>query len=135
MKNYFLENVITSKGVGYIKLAVGGALLWFCNWNKNEKFTDIFKKDIDKCLIEKFNVVVFDGYTSSKKDVTRKSRSGKMSQTVEIDDSNMSTTNRNDFLRNYNKKEKFVAILALKLKTISIRVVCCSSDTGPTIVK
>ena len=58
-----------------------------------------------------------------------------MSQTVEIDDSNMSTTNRNDFLRNYNKKEKFVAILALKLKTISIRVVCCSSDTGTTIVK
>ena len=62
---------------------------WNKNWNKNEKFTDIFKKYVNKCLIEKFDVVVFDAYTSLTKDGTRKSRSDKMSQTVEVDNRSM----------------------------------------------
>ena len=51
LKNYLSENVMTSKGVGCIKVADGGALLWCCNWNENEKFTNIFQEYVDKYLI------------------------------------------------------------------------------------
>lgn len=40
-----------------------------------KNFTDIFKRYLYSCFIEKFHVVVFDGYTSSTKDVTGKSES------------------------------------------------------------
>ena len=72
--------------VDCIKVFDGGSLVWCCNWTKNEKFTDIFQEYVDKCLIEKSDIAVFDGYAPATKDVTRKSRSGKMSETVEIED-------------------------------------------------
>ena len=114
LKNYLLAGDITSDGSDCIRVANGGALLWYCNWSKIENFRKIFQKCIDKCLMEKFDVVVFDGYISSTKDVTRKSRSVRISQTVEIDESYMCTTDMNEFLT-YTNKENFVTALAAKL--------------------
>ena len=92
LKNYLLEGNITSEGSDCIRGANEGALLLSCNWSKNENFRKILKIYIYKCLMEKFDVVVFDGYISSAKDVTRKSRSVRIPQTVEIDESYMFTT-------------------------------------------
>ena len=73
LKSYLLEGNITSEGSDCIRVADGGALLCSCNWSTNKNLRKIFQKHIDKCL-EKFDAVVFDGYISSTKDVTRKSR-------------------------------------------------------------
>ena len=135
LENYLLKGVLTSEGVNGTKVADGGALLWCCNWSKNEKFRNIFQKFVNKCFSEKFDIVVFDGYTSSTKDVTRKSRSTKTAQTIEIDDDNVCTYDRNDFLTNYTNKEMFVTILATKLEEIGIKVICCPCDADTIIVK
>ena len=101
LKNYLLQGNITSEGSDCIRVADGGALLWSCNWSKNENFRKIFQKYINKCLMEKYDAVVFDWYISSTKDGTRKSRSVRISQTTEIDRSYnrsyMFTTNRMNF--------------------------------------
>ena len=114
LKNYLLQGNITFESSECLRVADRGALLWSCNWSKNENFRKIFQKYIDKCLMEKFDVVVFDGYISLTKDVTRKSRSVRISQTVEIDESYMCTTDMNEFLT-YTNKENFVTALAAKL--------------------
>ena len=79
-------------------------------------------------MTDKFNAAVFDGYIPSEKDVTLKLRSGKMSPTVEIDDSYLCITDRNEFLTTYKNKEKIVNSLAAKLEGSSVKVVLCSSD-------
>ena len=135
LKNYLLEDNITSESSDCIRVTDGGALLWSGSWSKNENFRRIFQKYIDKCLMEKFDVVVFDGYISSTKDLTRNSRSVRISQTVQIDGSYMYTTDRNEFLSNYTNKENFVTALAAKLEANNIKVVFCPSDADTTIVK
>ena len=58
----------------------------------------------------------FGGYISSTKDVRPKSRSVTILQTVEIDESCMCSTDRNELLTNYANKENFVTALAAKVK-------------------
>ena len=89
LKNYLLQDNITSKGSDCIRVTDGGALLWSWNWSINENFRKIFQKYIDKCLMEKFDAVVFDGYISSTKNITNKPGSVRITQTVEIDESYM----------------------------------------------
>ena len=60
--------------------------------------------------MEKFDVVVFDGYISSTKDVTHKSKIVRISETVEIGKSYVCTTDRNGFLTNYTNKENFLLL-------------------------
>ena len=55
--------------------------------------------------MEKLDVVVLDGYISSTKEITRTSRSVRISQTEEIDKSYMCTTDKNEFLTIYTNKE------------------------------
>ena len=78
---------------------------------------------------------MIDWYFPSTKDVKLKLRSGKMSLTVEIDDSYLCITDKNYFLNNYNNKEKIVNSLAAKLEGSSVKIVLSSSDTDATIVK
>ena len=47
----------------------------------------------------------------------------------------MCTTDRNEVLTNYTKKENFVTALAAKLEVNGINVVLCPSDADTTIVK
>ena len=85
--------------------------------------------------MEKFDVVVFDRYISSTKEVTRKSRSVRMSKTVEIDESFMSTINRDKFLTNYTNKENFVTVLTAKLETdITIAKVALEYRNRPVTI-
>ena len=83
----------------------------------------------------KFDVIVFDGYNSSTMNVTRKSRSVRISQTVKIDENYMCTTDRNEFLTNYTSKENFVTALPAKLEANGIKVVFCPGDADTIIVK
>lgn len=92
LKNYLLQDNITSKGSDCIRVTDGGALLWSWNWSINENFRKIFQKYINKCLMEKFDAVVFDRYISSTKNITNKPGSVRITQTVEIDESYMCTT-------------------------------------------
>ena len=85
-------------------------------------------------MTEKFDVVVFYRYISSTKDVTGKSRSVRISKTVEIDESYTCTTDRNELLTNYTNKENFVTPFAAKLEANGIKFVLCPSDTDSTIV-
>ena len=85
--------------------------------------------------MEKFHVVVFDGYISSTKEVKRKSRSVRISQTVEIDENCMCTIDRNKLLTNHTNKENFVTALAAKLEVNGIKVALCPSDADATIAK
>ena len=59
LNNILLEGNTTSEGSDCIRVADRGALLSSCNWSKNENFRKIFQKYIDKCLMERFDVVVF----------------------------------------------------------------------------
>ena len=58
-----------------------------------------------------------------------------MSPTVEIGHSYLWIAHRNEFLTNYNNKEKIVNTLAAKLEGSSVKPVLCSSDADTTIVK
>ena len=77
-------------------------------------------------------------------------RSVRISQTVEIDESYICSTDRNEFLTNYTKKillllwllnwkltvsKLFSAALAAKLEADGIKVVFCPSDADTTLVK
>ena len=116
-------------------VADGGALLWSCNWKKNELFGNIYKKYIRKCKELHINTVVFDGYQMSTKDGTHRSRTGKIFQTVEVRDNNPCPSDRSEFLTNYTNKQSFVNALGEKLKEQGLEVVLCPCDADTTIVK
>ena len=115
-------------------LLMGGALLWCCDWKRNELFATIFNKYSQFLAHHKIDTVVFGGYTLSTKDATHQKRSGKISQTVDISDDNRCPSDRNTFFSNYTNKESFVKSLAKKLKP-TFKVIECPSDADATIVK
>ena len=116
-------------------MADGGALLWSCNWSKNEKFRTIFQKYVAKCRFLKINIIVFDGYNKSTKDATHASRSGKSSEVVEICEDNTCPSDRTEFLNNYKNKESFINNLANILQVNGFEVILCPSDADTTKVK
>ena len=113
MKSFLLVNIsaIDKDICETIKIADGGALLWCCNWKKNQSFQTIFKMYADFLCFLKITVVVFDGYLLSTKNVTHQKRSGKVSSTVEIKETNNCPTDRNNFLTNYANKGSIVKSL------------------------
>ena len=48
LKNYLLDTVKPMENAAGKIVADGGALLWYCNWTKNEKFSTIFQRYTDK---------------------------------------------------------------------------------------
>ena len=80
-------------------------------------------------------IIVFDGYSYSTKDTTRKRRSGGISNTVDIKDINPCPAYRNTFLSNYANKEAFVKFLGSKLELLGFDIIQCPSDADTTIVK
>ena len=137
LKSYLLANssTIDKDQDETIKIADGGALLWCCNWKKNQSFQSIFQMYIDFLRFLKITVVVFDGYLLSTKDVTHQKRSGKVSSTVEVKETNKCPTDRNTFLTNYANKGAFVKSLASNLRSLGFQVFECPSDADTTIVK
>jgi 5'-3' exonuclease len=136
LKNHLIKKVLhsTQESSGKV-VADGGALLWLCNWQKNEKFRTIFQQYVAKCHSLKINIVVFDGYSKSTKDATHASRSGKSSEVVEICEDNFCPSDRTQFLNNYKNKERFIKHLANTLQANGFEVILCPSDADTTIVK
>ena len=67
LKNHLLQPVTLREASGGTVVADGGALLWCCNWKRNEMSSRIFQKYIVKCQYLRIIVVAFDGYASSTK--------------------------------------------------------------------
>ena len=135
LKNHLLEQIAPREVSDGKIVADGGALLWCCNWTKHEKFSKIFQKYVDKCRHLRINIIVFDGYASSTKDATHKSRSAKISQVVEIHDDNRCPSDRTEFLTSYVNKQSFVDCLGKKLEESGFQVVYCPSDADNAIIK
>nr|XP_047133400.1 uncharacterized protein LOC124811573 isoform X1 [Hydra vulgaris] len=134
LKTFILNNVSPVKEPVSTKMADGGALLWCCNWKKNELFSEI-NLYINFAQHLQLDTIIFDGYQSSTKDSIHQKRSGKISQTVEINDLNPCPAERSIFLSNYKNKNDFVRLLALKLQNNGFKVICCPSDADTSIVK
>ena len=83
----------------------------------------------------KINVIVFDGYSLSTKDVTHQKRSGKLSTVVEVKEVNNCPTDWNTFLTNYLNKGAFVSSLSAYLRSRGFQVIEWPSDANTTIVK
>ena len=112
LKQFLLKNVNPMETRQTVRIADGGALLWCCDWKKDDTFLSIFES-FSKFLINlDIDIIVFDGYNLSTKDYTHLQRSGKMSQRVEIRSDNPCPTDRKTFYQNYKNKESFVKSLA-----------------------
>ena len=135
LKSHILDKVKATQEPVSIKIADGGALLWCCDWKKNEQFCEIFEKYTSLLKHLQAKIVVFDGYDMSTKDATHQKRSGKVSQTVEIHDQHPCPAERKVFLSNYTNKKHFVMALSKKLELDGFKVVLCPSDADTTIVK
>ena len=79
--------------------------------------------------------MVFDGYASSTKDATHKSRSAKVSQVVQIHDDNLFPCDWTEFLSSYVNKQSFIDCLGKKLEGNGFKVVYCLGDADTTIIK
>ena len=83
----------------------------------------------------KVDVVVFDGYATSTKDVTHTSRSTKTSQVFKIHGGNSYPSDRTEFLSNSVNKQSSIDCWSKKLNEIGISGVLCPSDADTSIVK
>ena len=135
LKTYILNKAQPTQQPASTKIIDGGALLWCCDWKKNEQFHLIFEKYTSLLKHLDVNIVVFDGYNMSTKDATHQKRSGTVSQTVEIHDQYHCPSERKVFLSNYTNKENLVMALATKLELDGFEVVLCPCDADTTIVK
>ena len=100
------------------KIADGVALLWCWSWKRNKTFENIFEIYANFLQFLQINIVVFDDFSLSLKDATHKSRSRKVSATIEIKEANFCVTDRNTFLSNYENKKAFVKCLAAKFRIL-----------------
>lgn len=136
LKSFMVSNISSIEDKPETKkIADGGALMWCCNWKKNQSFETISKMYADFLHFLNITVVVFDGYSLSTKDVTHQKRSGNISSTVEVKETNKCPSDRNTFLTNYSNKGEFVKYLASKLRSFGFQVFECPSDADTTIVK
>ena len=117
LKQLLMESVNSVEAPQTGHIADGGALLWCCDWKKDETFEIIFRRFSQFLLHLEIDIIVFDGYNMSTKDSTHQKRGGKKSQTVQIREGNSCLLNRSTFFSNYANKENFVKALASHLET------------------
>lgn len=109
---FLVEKIVADRGV----------LFWCCKWTK---ISNVFQKYFDKCRYLKIIIIVFDGYASSTKDPTPKSKSAKVSQVVEIHEDNCSPSDRTEFFTSYVNKQSLIDCLGKKLEEYGFQVVYC----------
>ena len=81
------------------------------------------------------SMLVFDGYSLSEQDTTRKKHSGGLANAVCIKDIRPCPADRNTFFSNYANKEAFVKFFGSKLDLLGFDIIQCPSDANATIVK
>ena len=117
LKQLLMESVNSLEAPQTVRIFDGGALLWCCEWKKDETFEIIFRRFSQFLLHLEIDNIVFDGYNMSTKDSTHQKRGGKKSQTVEIREGNWRPSNRSTFFSNYTNRENFVKTRASHLET------------------
>ena len=89
LKTFLLKNVKETNPKESTRIIDGGALLWCCDWKRNETFEKICEKHSNFLSYHSVDIIVFDGYALSTKDATHRNRSGTFSETVEIKNNNL----------------------------------------------
>ena len=135
LKNFLQNGVTKTQEIEPTQIADGGGLLWSCDWKEEKLFLEICQNYVNLIHKLKINVIMFDEYSLSTKDTTRKKRSGGVSNTVDIKDINPFPVERNTFLSNYANKETFVRFLGTKVELLGFDIIQCQSDADTTIVK
>ena len=135
LKNFLQNGVTKTQEIEPTQIADGGGLLWSCDWKEGKLFLEICQNYVNVIHKLKINVIMFDEYSLSTKDTTRKKRSGGVSNTVDIKDINPSPVERNTFLSNYANKETFVRFLGTKVELLGFDIIQCQSHADTTIVK
>ena len=124
LKTFLLKNVKKADPTESTRIIDGGALLWCCDWKRNETFEKICEEYSNFLSYHSVDIIVFDGYAPSVKDATHRNRSGTFSETVEIKHSNPCTSDRSTFFFNYINKVNFVKFLAEMLKSYFLILLC-----------
>ena len=117
LKQFLMESLNSVEAPQTVRIVDGGALLWCCDWKKDETFEIIFRRFSQFLLHLEIDIIVFDGYNMSTKDSNHQKRGGKKSQTVEIREGNSRPSNRSTFFSNYANRKNFVKTLASHLET------------------
>ena len=78
-KTFLLKDIPSVTPIVTTRIADSGALLWYCNWKKNDEFFSIFEKYSSFLTYLQIHTVVFDGYVLSTKDSTHAKRAGRVS--------------------------------------------------------
>ena len=97
LKQLLMESVNSVEAPQTVGIVDGGALLWCCDWKKDETFEIIFRRFSQFLLHLEIDIIVFDSYNMSTKDSTHQKRGGKKFQTVEIQEGNSCPSNRSTF--------------------------------------
>ena len=134
LKQLFMESVNYVEAPQTRRIVDGGALLWCCDWKKDETFEIIFRRFSQFLLHVEIDIIVFDSYKILTKDSTQQKRGGKKSQTVEIREGHSCPSSRSTFFSNYATKENFVKALASHLET-NLKIMLHPSDADTSIVK
>ena len=93
LKQLLMESVNSVEAPQTVRIVDGGALLWCCDWKKDETFEIIFRRFSQFLLHLEIDIIVFDSYNMSTKDSTHQKRGGKKFQTVEIQEGNSCPSN------------------------------------------
>ena len=134
LKTFLLKNVKETDLTEPARIIDGGALLWCCDWKRNETFEKICEKYSNFLSYHSVNIIVFDGHAPSTKDATHQNRSGTFSETEEIKN-NPCTSDRSTFFSNNISKANFVKFLTEKLKKNGFNVIQCLMDADTTSQK
>lgn len=100
LKQFLMQNVSPMETRQTVRIANGGALLWCCDWKKNETLLTIYERFSKFLLNLEIDIIVFDEYTLSTKYSTHLKRTGKMSQGVDIRSDNPCPADRKTFYQN-----------------------------------
>ena len=89
LKTFLLKNVKEADPTESTRIVIdGGALLQWCDWKSDGTFEKIYEKYSNFLSYHSVDIIVFDGYAPSTKDVTHQKRSGTFSEIVEIKNNN-----------------------------------------------
>ena len=123
LKTFLLKNVKEADPTESTRITDGDALLWCCNWKRNETSEKTCEKYSNFLSYYSVDIIVFDGYAPLTKNATHRKRSGTFSETVDIKNNNPCISDQSVFFSNYINKANFVKSLAEKLQKNDFNVI------------
>ena len=77
LKQLLMKSVNFVEAPQTVRIVDGSALLWCCDWKKDETFEIILRRFSQFLLHLEIDIIVFDGYNMSTKDLTHQKRGGR----------------------------------------------------------